>query len=543
MDPLLIVAFGFAVVVSGLLLRLHPFLPLLAGALLVASLSSPAKVLEAESARFATRVVGKAEGNEYFVLRSSRQTLRSGLYFVEAREALLPEPVEIEVLESGTTAGLTRIRCVRPLPEGTTALIPANRIEQARQLAKAGPGERVTRGFGNTAGSIGIMVALAAIIGECLLASGAADRIVWSIRSAAGDRFAAQGFIFTGFLLGIPVFFDTVFYLLLPLARALYQRTHGHWVLYVLSVVAGATMAHSLVPPTPGPLLVAGELGVSIGLMMIGGTVVGLAATSVGYLYALWADRRWPIEMKIGDSNRATSIPRSFDEAACPPLWMSLLPIIVPVVLIGSVAMLDLRSSDEPDSGWQSWLRYLGDKNIALGIACALAWLLVLRGRRMTRQEAVALTQKALVAAGSIILITSAGGAFGAVLQQTGVASVLARLFPLSSFALLPLAFLLTATIRIAQGSATVAMITSVGIVAPMVVAREFAFHPLYVALAIGCGSKPIPWLNDSGFWVISQMAGFTEVETLKTASVMMSLMGLVGLLVTMLGAWLIPFV
>jgi GntP family gluconate:H+ symporter len=116
-------------------------------------------------------------------------------------------------------------------------------------------------------------------------------------------------------------------------------------------------------------------------------------------------------------------------------------------------------------------------------------------------------------------------------------------LFPLSSFALLPLAFLLTATIRIAQGSATVAMITSVGIVAPMVVAREFAFHPLYVALAIGCGSKPIPWLNDSGFWVISQMAGFTEVETLKTASVMMSLMGLVGLLVTMLGAWLIPFV
>jgi GntP family gluconate:H+ symporter len=163
---------------------------------------------------------------------------------------------------------------------------------EVQKLVNQSVGERVAVAFGSTCGKIGILIALAAIIGKCLLVSGAADRVVRSALRLLGEPRAPVALLGSSFLLGIPVFFDTVFYLMIPLGKALGVRTGRNYCLYVLSIIAGATMAHSLVPPTPGPLFVASELKVELGTMILGGLVVGVLTAGAGYGYSLWANRR-----------------------------------------------------------------------------------------------------------------------------------------------------------------------------------------------------------------------------------------------------------
>lgn len=546
MSPLLIMFIGMAIVVGGVLaLRLHAFLALLLGAVVVAGLTTSDQIVAARVAAGFVATVEVKPDNEWLVRPGKGRALIAGTNYLIVDGKLTTDKVTL--LVSGTDEqrpGLMRVRVHGTAPTidpARTAIIHETVRSTALKEGLASVGDRVAAGLGKTATSIGIIVALAAIIGECLMLSGAADRIVWSIRRLLGDQRAPQGFVFSGFVLGIPVFFDTVFYLLLPLAKALRRRTGKHWVLYVLSVVAGATMAHSLVPPTPGPLMAANELGVSMGLMMIGGTIVGLISATAGFAYATWADRRWDVPPPA-DTDESTKLVEP-DVSKLPPLWLALAPIVLPVALIGGAATLDLLPASATQTWWGSQLLFWGDKNISLGLSAALALITFWWFKRVPLKEISAATQTALASAGVIILITAAGGAFGTVLQQTGIAEVLTAMMPASKAALLPIAFLLTSTIRIAQGSATVAMITAVGIVAPLVAAGDLGYHPLYVALAIGCGSKPIPWMNDSGFWIIGKMSGFSEVQTLRTASVMMTLMGVVGLVVTMLGAWFLPLV
>ncbi|HAV61862.1 MAG TPA: gluconate transporter, partial [Verrucomicrobiales bacterium] len=392
--------------------------------------------------------------------------------------------------------------------------------------------------------------AMAAVIGKCLLDSGAADRLVRSTVKALGEKRAPLGFVGSSFMLGIPVFFDTVLYLMIPLAKAMATRTGRHYALFVMSIIAGGTMAHSLVPPTPGPLLVASKLNVEIGHMMLCGLVVGLSAALAGYAYARWANLRWPIPLRDSPDapvNALQEMARKPD-AELPPLWLSWLPVLLPVVLIGGDSILRavLRDSAE-QAAWQQWLvgafGFFGDKNLALILAAGVALLLLVRQQGGNLKAASGAVQSALASGGVIILITSAGGAFGGVLQQTGIGPRIEELAGLVKLGALPLAFLVTAVVRTAQGSATVAMITAVGILEGFGDPAQLGFHPVYLAAAIGCGSKPFPWMNDSGFWIVSRMSGFTEGETIRTFSFMLTLMGVVGLLVTMLLAKLLPLV
>ena len=161
----------------------------------------------------------------------------------------------------------------------------------------------------------------------------------------------------------------------------------------------------------------------------------------------------------------------------------------------------------------------------------------------MTLKQFATIIQRALASAGQIVLITAAGGAFGAMLQQTGIGVRIQELASFYQIAVIPLAFGVTALVRTAQGSATVAMITAVGILSGFADAEQLGFHPLYLALAIGCGSKPICWMNDSGFWIMCKMSGMTEGETLKTVTVMMLIMSLVGLALIMILATLFPLI
>jgi GntP family gluconate:H+ symporter len=209
-------------------------------------------------------------------------------------------------------------------------------VKEKTALVDSSVGQRVAQGFGRTCTKIGILIAMASIIGKFLLESGAAERIVRSLIKWLGEKRASHAFLSSGFLLGMPVFFDTVFYLMMPLGKAMGIRTGRNYGLYIMAIVAGATMTHSLVPPTPGPLFVAGALSVNMGLMIVGGIVVGLFTVSAGYLYALWANRKWPVPVRDTADTSADDLKSMTekDEASLPPFWLSMLPIILPVILI-----------------------------------------------------------------------------------------------------------------------------------------------------------------------------------------------------------------
>lgn len=402
-------------------------------------------------------------------------------------------------------------------------------------------GKRIATAFGNTAAKIGILIAMAAIIGTCLLRSGAADRIVRAALKLFGEKRAPAAFLSSGFTLAIPVFSDTVFYLLLPLAKAMRLRTGKNYLFYLITIIAGTAMAHSLVPPTPGPLFVAAEMGVDIGVMMIGGLVVGAFTITGGYLYAAWANRRWTIPLRDTSDVTISELEELMEkeDRHLPSLWLSLMPILLPVILISGNT---ITRAVQAEGFWLSSFSFIGDPNIALTMAAIVA-LGTLAWKERDKKKLKGYVVESLKSGGLIILITSMGGALGGILQQTGIGVRVQELASDYHIAILPLAFLVTAVIRAAQGSATVAMITSVGILGGLATMGELAFHPVYLALIIGCGSKPFQWMNDSGFWVVCAMSGMTEGETLKTTSMVMSIMGFIGLFVVIILAKIFPLI
>ena len=543
MDPIVILLIAMAIVISGvLLLRLHAFLALFAGALVVAVLTPHASVVDNEIRGRSATIKSVDDQGEVRLKPARGYTLSKGQYDVFRAEGV--------ALQSMGELTITEMinKNVAQISQATTEILPGDVITHRRDVlfaeaqGKRSVGARIATGFGDTCGKIGILIAMAAIIGKCLLASGAAERIVLSMRQAFGDKRTPLALSARGFVVGIPVFFDTVFYLLMPLARAMWLKTRSNYLLYVLAIVVGASMAHSLVPPTPGPLFVAGELEVNLGLMIIAGCVVGVVAVTAGYLYAVWANRTWEIPLR---DDAATAIPEEVAERRRPSLIWALVPIVLPVILLSANTLMGMVGDP---SGWLAavapYVKFLGDKNIALAVSALIALIILVKYPDPSTSIAHGV-QDALLSAGNIVLITAGGGAFGHVLRQTGIAPAIADRFPLADggLSMLLMAFGITAIVRVAQGSATVAMITAVGIVAPLVASVELAYNPVYVALAIGCGSKPMPWMNDSGFWVVTRMSGMTEGEALRTVSVALTVMGVVGMIATLLGAIFVPLV
>ena len=488
MDPFLLLLIGLATVLGGILwLRLHPFIALFIAALLIASITPKTQVANALA------------------------------------DKKINERVKL------TGADLTEIE---------QAQIKNDQADYANNRT---PIQRITQEFGVTFGKIGLVIALACLIGRCLLASGAADRIVRAALSLVGEKGAPVAFLGSGFALGIPVFFDSLFLLAIPLAKAMWLKLRKNYLLLIVAIIAGGSMTHSLVPPTPGPLYVASALGINIGTMILAGLVVGLFTASAGYLYGVWLNRRMDIPFRETPEAIEKLESHSAKEThELPSLFASLLPIVLPVLLIAGGTLI---AQTEAATGLKNFFKLLGDKNIALAIAAGLA-LFTLARHLKNKKELTEKMQGALQEAGLIILICCAGGAFGAILLQTGIGPHLQSKVGegANSLWLLPLAFLVTTVIRAAQGSATVAMITAVGIVGSFAVGN-LDYHPVYLALAIGCGSKPLPWMNDSGFWVISKMSGMTEKETLLTFTATLSIMGVTGIVVTMIGAKLFPMV
>nr|MBC8872030.1 GntP family permease [Planctomycetota bacterium] len=283
---------------------------------------------------------------------------------------------------------------------------------------------------------------------------------------------------------------------------------------------------------------VAEELGIDIGLMILAGCAVGLVSSSAGFCFAQFVNRRNELPLRESPDFSLTDLEQlsKRDERELPPLVLALLPIGLPVVLIAGYTVL--KAIDAPlTTAVMDVAATLGNKNIALAIAAAIAMGTLVWQKRASLKELAGSVQAALASGGVIILITAAGGAFGGMMQQTNIAGLIEQLPTGSPVAVIGLAFLITMAIRTAQGSATVAMITSVGILSGLAQSSTLGCHPVFLALAIGCGSKPIAWMNDSGFWVICKMSGMTEAEGLRYVAPMSIVMGVAGLVATMVGA------
>lgn len=416
--------------------------------------------------------------------------------------------------------------------------------EAALQMSNWHVGRRIATAFGETCGKIGILIAMAAIIGKCMLESGAAEKIIRSLIKWTGLKNAPISFLGGSFFLGIPVFFDTVFYLMIPLAKAMANKLGKNYLLLVLAITAGAAMANSLVPPTPGPLFLVSEMNIPIGMMMLGGTLVGLFTISTGYLYAVWANRKWPVPLRDSPDAPLKDIKALSlrEDAHLPSLWLSTLPVLIPLVFITAKALMHtFIDIGITDNLLIMLIDFFGEKNTALICGALFALLLLVLQKKGDRAAMTKAVQTALMSGGVIILITAAGGAFGGMLQQTGISSRIGDLTQGYQMAIIPLAFLISAVVRTAQGSATVAMITASGILAGMAGAMDLGYHQLYVGLAIACGSKVFPWMNDSGFWIICKMSNLTEKELLKTYSPMLTIMGVTGLIVILIAAQIWP--
>lgn len=417
-------------------------------------------------------------------------------------------------------------------------------------LAPGDPAEKIARvaeAFGRTAGNIGIVIALAAIIGTALMRSGAADRIVEGFLSLLGERRGHAALCASGFVLSIPVFFDTVFYLLLPLARSMYDRTGRHYMRYLLAVAAGAVATHALVPPTPGPLAVAGLLHVDLGTTIAVGAVIAAPSAMVGLLFAGWVDHRMPVIPLAGVFADSSAEPT--EEVALPGLAPSLLPILLPVVLISSntvvTSMVSVRGHARFWESLAPVTAILGNANLALFLAAGAAIWLYARHRQPARGAVAELVETSLMSGGVIILITAAGGAFGAMLQAAEVGPAIQAIFADhrgAALFYLVLAFVVASLIKIAQGSSTVAMITTAGMLSAMIAGADtLPFHAVYLVTAIAGGSLVGTWMNDSAFWVFSKMGGVTETQTLRSWTLLSAVVGVTAMIMTIALAVLVP--
>jgi len=420
--------------------------------------------------------------------------------------------------------------------------------EKALEFSNVVLGKRLGEAFGNTSGKIGILIALASIIGTSLMRSGGAERIVRSLLKLFGSKNSSIALLFSSFTLAIPVFFDTVFYLMIPVIKSMGIKNPKRFSLYLMVVISGGVMAHSLIPPTPGPLFVAETMNIDLGTMMIGGIIIGLFTVLCGYGYAVWANLKWDLPMRSTPDITVEELKQISEKETrdLPGLSLSLLPVVLPIILITGNTLSKMLSKVVVDLNFfqtkiVSVFSIIGDPNIALFISALIAMYLM--WSRITDFDTFKkYIYEALTSAGMIILITSAGGVFGQMLQQTGIGIRIQELSSNYQMAILPMAFFITAAVRTAQGSATIAMVTTIGIMSG-IASSSLAFHPVYLALVIGCGSKIFAWMNDSAFWIITNMSGMEEKETIRHFSMLLMVMAFGGLISIMILSKLFPFI
>ena len=386
---------------------------------------------------------------------------------------------------------------------------------------------QIQDGMGSTLGYISIVVGLGAMFGEILQMSGGAERIARSMLKKFGESKAQWALGITGLIVSTPVFFDVALILFIPLVYSLAKRTKTSLLYYGVPLLAGMAVAHAFIPPTPGPVAVASIIGADLGWVIMIGVVTGIPATAIGgVLFGTMLAKRIHIDVPAY-MERETPIPT--DEKELPSFGLVLTIILLPLVLIltNTVATLQLPEGNTV----RDILSFLGHPFIALIIATLVAFYALGTLRGYTRDDLQRLATRSMEPVGLIILVTGAGGVFGKVLIATGVGDAMANGMAASNLPVVLLAFLVAVVLRVSQGSATVSMVTSAGLIAPVIAQMDYS-APLIacITIAIASGATMLSHVNDSGFWLVNRYFGMTEKDTIRVWTLVSSVVGMVGL-------------
>jgi len=384
-------------------------------------------------------------------------------------------------------------------------------------------------GFGKTLGSIGIIIAFGTIIGAYLEKSGGTETLAkWALK-VIGKKRSVLAMNITGFIVSIPVYCDSGFIILSSLNKAISKKTKIPLVALGVSLAAGLYATHVFVPPTPGPLAATAALDADLGLVMMLGLVVAIPVSLAGYFWAKFIGRK--IKTEVSDTSVVVN-----NDKKLPKTSLAFAPILVPIILIALKSISNYPTHPFGERTISGIINFIGNPVIALFVGVFLAFKLK---DKKTKETNLNWVTSGLKEAGIIILITGAGGAFGAILRATGIGDVIGSTFSGYNLGLF-LPFLIAAVLKTAQGSSTVSIITTAAIIAPILESfgLDSSLGRALTVLSIGAGAMTVSHLNDSFFWVVAQ---FTEMDTstaLKSQTISTLLQGLTGIIIVMIIGW-----
>lgn len=387
-------------------------------------------------------------------------------------------------------------------------------------------------GVGSTLGHIVIVVGLGTMLGKMMAESGGAEQIAGTLIQFFGEKYIPWAMVLIGLIVGLPVFFEVAFVLLIPIAFTVARRTGKSLILVGLPMVAGISVVHGLVPPHPAALMAVTIFHADIGRTVFFALIVGIpSALIAGPLYAMWITPH--IRLSPNNPIASTFVDHSDarELSELPSFPLTLLNILLPVLLMLLGSWANLIAS--PNTRLNDSLHLLGSADMALliGVLCSFITLGLMRGMR--RETILKFTNDCLAPTAAITLLIGAGGGFGRILQDTGVSQALVGVALAAHMSLLLLSWLLAALIRIATGSSTVAMTTAAGMIGP-IAAHAQGVHPELLAIATGAGSLIFSHVNDGGFWLVKEYFDMTVTDTMKTWSVCETIISVTALLLTL---------
>ena len=393
----------------------------------------------------------------------------------------------------------------------------------------------INTGFGSLMTSIGIVIVAGTMIGVILERSGAAYRMAEVVLRIVGPKRPQLAMSIIGYIVSIPVFCDSGFIILSSLQKSLAKRAKVTVASMGVALATGLYATHVLVPPTPGPIAAAGNIGATdyLGTVILVGLLVAIPATFVGYLWAVKVASKIEVPLDKEEALDYKEVIKSFGEM--PSTFKSFFPIVLPIVLIGIGSIAALVG--DPESTVNMTLRFIGSPVVALLLGVFAAFPLL---PKLNEETLTGWIGDSLKDAAPILLITAAGGSFGTVIKETGVGDMLQEmdlgsLAQGSLFLLVP--FLISAALKTAQGSSTTALVITSTLVAPMLVTAgiEGAFPLALVVMAIGAGAMTVSHVNDSFFWVVTQYSGMEVTQAYKAQTMATLLQGVTTIAVTMI--------
>jgi gluconate transporter len=383
----------------------------------------------------------------------------------------------------------------------------------------------IQTGFGDALGFIAVVLGLGAMIGRFLEYSGGGRALADWLLKKFGIEHAAWAMLAAAFLVGLPIFFEVGFIILVPLVWNLARETKRSLLFYGLPMAAALTMTHSLVPPHPAPAAATQLLGGDLGSTILYGAALSLPmALSAGMLYGTWIARR--IYLPVPDI--AALMMRASETESAPPIPMVILLLLLPVMLTLGATLAGMR-----DLPFKGAALFLGHPYTALTVTALVALYFFGIRRGLSREKASKMATEALLPVGTLICIMGGGGALKQIIVDSGVGTYAGNLLMTSAISPLLVVWLIAAAMRLAQGSATVAIITAAGIAAPLVKGIP-GYTPTELILALCAGGSAFSHVSDSGFWLVTQYFGMTVPQSLKTWTTMKIIAAVLGLALVM---------